>query len=39
MGAIIMRHIYNSDGIELAGAMEREGHPLSGTDIGVGIGM
>lgn len=39
MGALIMRHIYNSDGIEVGGAMEREGHPLIGTDIGEVIGM
>lgn len=39
MGALIMRHIFNTDGIELAGAMEREGHPLIGTDIGEIIGM
>jgi 4-hydroxy-tetrahydrodipicolinate reductase len=39
MGAIIMRHIYNSDGIEIAAAMEREGHPLIGTDIGEVIGL
>ncbi len=39
MGALIMRHICNTDGIEIAGAMEREGHPLMGTDIGEVIGM
>lgn len=39
MGALIMRHIYNSEGIEIAGAMEREGHPLIGTDVGEVIGM
>lgn len=39
MGALILRHIYNSDGIEIAGAMEREGHPLIRTDIGEVIGM
>jgi len=39
MGALIMRHIYNSDGIEIAGAMEQESHPLIGTDIGEVIGM
>jgi 4-hydroxy-tetrahydrodipicolinate reductase len=39
MGALIMRHIYSTDGIEIAGAMEREGHPLIGTDIGEVIGM
>ena len=39
LGALILRHLFNSDGIEVAGAMEREGHPLVGTDIGEIIGM
>lgn len=39
MGAIILRHIFNAEGIELAAAVERKGHPLVGTDIGEVIGM
>ncbi len=39
IGQIITRNIFHTDGIELAGAIEQEGHPLVGTDIGDHIGM
>ncbi len=39
MGGRIVSLIAETDGIELAGAVERKGHPLIGKDVGEGLGL
>ena len=39
MGGRIITLIAESDGIEVAGAVERKGHPLVGKDVGEGLGF
>ena len=39
MGGRIVTLIAETDGIELAGAVERKGHPLIGKDVGEGLGL
>jgi 4-hydroxy-tetrahydrodipicolinate reductase len=39
MGGRIVSLIAETDGIELAGAVERKGHPAIGTDVGEGLGL
>ena len=39
MGGRIVTLIADTDGIELAGAVERKGHPLIGKDVGEGLGL
>ncbi len=39
MGGRIISFLAGTDGIELAGAVERKGHPLLGKDVGEGLGL
>ncbi|MBU1964636.1 MAG: 4-hydroxy-tetrahydrodipicolinate reductase [Proteobacteria bacterium] len=39
MGGRIISLIAETDGIELAGAVERKGHPAVGKDVGEGLGL
>ena len=39
MGGRIISLLAETDGIELAGAVERKGHPLIGRDVGEGLGL
>jgi 4-hydroxy-tetrahydrodipicolinate reductase len=39
MGGRIVSLIAETEGIELAGAVERKGHPLVGRDVGEGLGL
>jgi 4-hydroxy-tetrahydrodipicolinate reductase len=39
MGGRIVSLIAETDGIELAGAVERKGHPALGKDVGEGLGL
>jgi 4-hydroxy-tetrahydrodipicolinate reductase len=39
MGGRIVSLVAETDGIELAGAVERKGHPLLGKDVGEGLGL
>ena len=39
MGGSIIRAIHQTDGIEIVGAIEREGHPLFGKDAGEVAGL
>jgi 4-hydroxy-tetrahydrodipicolinate reductase len=39
MGGRLISLIEQVDGIELAGAVERKGHPLLGSDVGEGLGL
>jgi 4-hydroxy-tetrahydrodipicolinate reductase len=39
MGGRIITLLAETDGIELAGAVERKGHPLIGRDVGEGLGL
>ncbi len=39
MGGRIISLIAETEGIELAGAVERKGHPAIGRDVGEGLGL
>jgi 4-hydroxy-tetrahydrodipicolinate reductase len=39
MGARLISLLAETEGIELAGAVERQGHPLLGRDVGEGLGF
>jgi 4-hydroxy-tetrahydrodipicolinate reductase len=39
MGGRIISIIAETEGIELVGAVERKGHPLTGRDVGEGLGL